>query len=82
VKARPAVSQVLRKSCGQGNAQFRRSLYFVKDMKVGDVITEDCVRSVRPGYGLAPKQFGSVLGKRLKKSVASNTAVSYDYIEF
>jgi N-acetylneuraminate synthase len=40
-----------RKLSEQSNAQFRRSLYFVKDMKMGDVITEDCVRSVRPGYG-------------------------------
>jgi N-acetylneuraminate synthase len=38
-----------RKSSEQGNAKFRRSLYFVKDMKAGDVITADCVRSVRPG---------------------------------
>lgn len=52
-----AVGQVNygRKSSEQGNVQFRRSLYFVKDLKAGDVITEDAVRSVRPGYGLAPK---------------------------
>ncbi|WP_186365261.1 N-acetylneuraminate synthase family protein, partial [Siminovitchia fortis] len=41
-----------RKSSEQGNAQFRRSLYFVKDMKAGDVIDENCIRSVRPGFGL------------------------------
>ena len=59
-----------RKSSEQGNAQFRRSLYFVKDLKAGDVITEDAVRSVRPGFGLAPKYLDEILGKRLKEDVS------------
>lgn len=59
-----------RKSSEQGNAQFRRSLYFVKDMKAGDVITEDAVRSVRPGFGLAPKHFDKLVGKKLVEDVA------------
>lgn len=65
-----------RKSSEQGNAQFRRSLYFVKDMKAGDVITEDCVRSVRPGYGVAPKYFDILIGRRLNFSVKANTPVT------
>lgn len=64
-----------RKSSEQGNAQFRRSLYFVKDMKAGDVITEDCVRSVRPGYGLAPKHWGRVIGKIVTQKASANTPV-------
>lgn len=64
-----------RKSSEQGNVQFRRSLYFVKGMKVGDVITEDCIRSVRPGYGLAPKHMDKVIGTRLTQNVEKNTAV-------
>jgi len=62
-----------RKSSEQGNVKFRRSLYFVKDMKAGDVITEDCVRSVRPGYGLAPKEIEHLLGRRLKINVNHGT---------
>lgn len=58
-----------RKLSEQGNAQFRRSLYFVKDLKVGDVITEDAVRSVRPGYGLSPKHFKKIIGKTVSKDV-------------
>jgi len=42
-----------RKSSEHCNTQFRRLLYFVKDMEAEDVITADCIRSVRPGYGLA-----------------------------
>lgn len=69
-----------RKSSEQGNAQFRRSLYFVKDMKAGDVITEDCVRSVRPGYGLAPKYLGRVIGQVVGREVSANTPVTEDVL--
>lgn len=70
-----------RKSSEEGNVQFRRSLYLVKDLKAGEVITADCVRSVRPGYGLAPKHLDSVLGKVLKCNVAVNTALTGDLFE-
>jgi len=70
-----------RKSSEQGNVQFRRSLYFVKNLKTGETITADAVRSVRPGYGLAPKFLEAVLGKRVSKNVASGEAVSWDAIE-
>lgn len=69
-----------RKSSEQGNAQFRGSLYFVKDMKAGDVITEDCVRSVRPGYGLAPKYLDRVIGQEVLRDVRANTPVNNDLI--
>ncbi|HHQ4443930.1 TPA: pseudaminic acid synthase [Aeromonas veronii] len=67
-----------RKSSEQGNAQFRRSLYFVKDMKAGDVITADSIRSVRPGYGLAPKYLDKIVGSVLKKAVLKYTPVRLD----
>ncbi len=68
-----------RKSSEQGNVKFRRSLYFVKDMKAGDVITEDCVRSVRPGYGLAPKYMDELINKQsLRVDIKKNTATSLD----
>lgn len=65
-----------RKSSEQENVKFRRSLYFVKDMKAGDVITKDCVRSVRPGYGLAPKNMESIIGKLVCKNVIAKTPVT------
>nr|WP_293620929.1 pseudaminic acid synthase [Salinisphaera sp.] len=67
-----------RKSSEQGNAQFRRSLYFVKDLEPGDVVTSDALRSVRPGYGLAPKYRASVIGKCVTKPCGKNTPVERD----
>jgi len=69
-----------RKASEQGNAQFRRSLYFVKDLKAGDIITEDAVRSVRPGFGLAPKFLEEVIGKKVVKDVIKNTPVIFDVL--
>ena len=66
-----------RKSSEQGNAKFRRSLYFVKDMKRGDIITKDCIRSVRPGYGVAPKFMDKILGAKIKVDVVSGSPVQF-----
>ena len=67
-----------RKSSEQGNVKFRRSLYFVKDLKAGDVITADAVRSVRPGFGVAPKYLAQVIGSTVKSDIRTNTPVSFD----
>jgi len=64
-----------RKSSELGNVKFRRSLYFVKDLSPDQVITEDAVRSVRPGYGLAPKMLNQILGRRVKEAVLKNSPV-------
>jgi pseudaminic acid synthase len=48
---------------------FSRSLYVVEDMKAGDVITEKNVRSIRPGFGLHPKYFNQLLGKKVNRDV-------------
>lgn len=70
-----------RKSSEQGNAKFRRSLYFVKDMKAGDQITKDCVRSIRPGFGLAPKYLEQILGKTVEKNIKLGTGLQWDHIK-
>lgn len=70
-----------RKSSEVGNVKFRRSLYFAKDMKVGEIITEDAVLSVRPGYGLAPKYLTEIIGRRLQVSVSAYTAVKRSQFE-
>ncbi|MDX3983773.1 pseudaminic acid synthase [Achromobacter sp. LC458] len=67
-----------RKSSEQGNAQFRRSLYYVKPLKAGDVITADVIRSVRPGFGLPPKETEAIIGRKVVRDIAINTPVSFD----
>lgn len=64
-----------RKSSELGNVRFRRSLYFVKDLKAGELITKDAVRSVRPGFGAAPKYLDEVVGKRVSVDQRANTPV-------
>lgn len=64
-----------RKSSEQGNVKFRRSLYFVRAAKAGEVITPDMIRSVRPGFGMAPKHLETVIGRRLVCAVAYGTPV-------
>lgn len=70
-----------RKSSEQGNAQFRRSLYFVRPLQAGERITADAVRSVRPGFGLAPKHLEAVLGKVAARPIAANTPVSMKLLD-
>lgn len=70
-----------RKSSEQGNVQFRRSLYFVKDLPAGAVITADAVRSVRPGFGLAPKYLEKVIGSRTMSAVQRGEPVSWALLQ-
>jgi N-acetylneuraminate synthase len=69
-----------RKHSEMGNVQFRRSLYFVRPLRAGETITADAVRSVRPGYGLAPKHLDAVLGRRAACDIAVNTPVRWDIL--
>jgi pseudaminic acid synthase len=70
-----------RKSSEIGNVKFRRSLYFVKPLKAGMRVPADAVRSVRPGFGLAPKYLNAVVGSVLKTDVNYGMAVSWDHLE-
>lgn len=70
-----------RKSSESGNVIFRRSLYFVRDIAKGQRITPEDVRSVRPGYGLAPKHLDRVLGRKAKTDIRLNTPVLEDLFE-
>lgn len=69
-----------QKSSEQGNVQFRRSLYFVKPLRAGDKITADVVRSVRPGFGLAPKFLDQIIGQIVIDDVRGNTPVTLEII--
>lgn len=69
-----------RKSSEQGNVKFRRSLYFVRDLKAGDTVSIEAIRSVRPGFGLPPKYFDAVLGKQINQDVMAGTPLSWDQL--
>lgn len=57
--------------------QYRRSLYIVKDIKVGELLTEENLRAIRPGLGLPTKYLKDVLGKSVNKDVKRGTALSW-----
>ena len=59
---------------------FRRSLFVVKDMKAGEVFTEENVRSIRPGYGLPPKYLPEILGRRAVRDVEKGTPLRWELI--
>ena len=68
-------------SSERGNVIFRRSLYFVRDLEAGEVITSDAVRSVRPGFGLAPKFADRIIGRAVVRQIRCNTPVTWDDLE-
>lgn len=57
-----------------------RSLYVAQDMKAGDVITEQNVRSVRPGYGLHPKYLPVLIGKKVNRDLEKGTRFSEEFV--
>lgn len=65
----------------QENVKFRRSLYFVKDLNAGDIVTVDSVRSIRPGYGLPPKVLSEVVGCRVRSDVHFGDKLAWSLIE-
>lgn len=58
----------------------RRSLYIAKDLEAGDILTEENVKAIRPGHGLAPKYYELVLGKKVKRAVKKGTPLSFDLL--
>ncbi|WP_399553390.1 pseudaminic acid synthase [uncultured Selenomonas sp.] len=61
--------------------QFRRSLYIAEDMRAGDVLTEKNLRRIRPGYGLSPKHYDALLGKKVRCDVKCGTPMSWELVE-
>jgi len=69
-----------RAASEEGNVAFRRSLYAVKDIAAGETITDENVRSIRPGYGLAPKYLPEILGRKAKRGIPRGTPMSRDLV--
>ena len=67
-------------SAEQGSLQFRRSLYVVRDLVAGDVLTRDNMRAIRPGYGLPVIDFERVLGLAVTRDVARGTPLDWSLL--
>jgi len=65
----------------EGNANFRRSLYVVRDIAAGEILSGDSVKSIRPGQGMAPKHYEAVLGRRAKHAIRRGTPLNWSDIE-
>ena len=64
------------------NREFSRSLFVSQDVKKGTVITEDNVRSVRPGYGIHPKFYDKIMGGTFTLDLKKGTPLSFDHISY
>lgn len=70
-----------RKESEKGNAKFRRSLYVVKDIKKGELFTIDNIKSIRPGYGVAPKNFYLFIGKTAKCDIKYGEPLKIEFLD-
>lgn len=60
--------------------KFRRSLYITKDMNAGDILTKENLMVIRPGFGLPPKYYDTVLGKKVSRGAKRGTPLSWELI--
>ena len=72
--------ELIRPKSEDNSRVFRRSLYFVNDLKSGSIIKPDDVRRIRPGFGIAPKFFNDVVGKVTVRDIKRGQAVGWDMI--
>ncbi|MDQ0350241.1 N-acetylneuraminate synthase [Alkalibacillus filiformis] len=64
----------------KNSKQLRRSVYITKDLKAGEVLNQNNIRIIRPGYGLPPKYFKTLIGKRVNQDVRCGTPTSWNLI--
>ncbi|QPJ62157.1 MAG: pseudaminic acid synthase [Candidatus Nitronauta litoralis] len=70
-----------RAPCEERNVKFRRSIYVVRDINPGEAITADNIKTIRPGYGLPPKHWDSVLGKKAREKIDRGTPLQWSLLE-
>lgn len=68
-------------ACERGYTRGRRSLYVCADLESGAVLTPANLRSIRPGFGLAPKHHDALLGRRVNRPVPRGTPMSWDLVD-
>tara|TARA_Y100001970_G_scaffold280408_1_gene389349 strand:- start:1749 stop:2804 length:1056 start_codon:yes stop_codon:yes gene_type:complete len=70
-----------RRPVEKENIKFRRSIYVVKDINPGELLTKENIRRIRPGFGLPPKHFGEILGKKAKVKISRGTPLDWEMVE-
>jgi N-acetylneuraminate synthase len=65
----------------QKSLQFRRSIYASENIKAGEIFSLDNIRIIRPGFGLAPRHFDGLMGKRCKKAIDKGTALRWSLVD-
>ena len=60
--------------------KYRPSIYTIKNINKGDLITNDCIRIIRPGLGIKPKYYDKVIGMKANVDIASGTPLSWSII--
>jgi pseudaminic acid synthase len=75
------VSDFTRPNIEKASLNFKRSVYFVRDLKPGQLITNKDIRCIRPGYGVPPKYFDEIVGRTVIKEVLSGTPVSFEVLQ-
>ncbi|HEY5123719.1 MAG TPA: pseudaminic acid synthase [Ignavibacteria bacterium] len=79
-KALGKINYKITEKAKQGKI-FARSLFVVKDIKSGEIFTKENVRSIRPGYGMHPKYFPEVMGKKAKQDIERGEPLKWEYIK-
>jgi pseudaminic acid synthase len=70
-----------RKSSELGNIKYRRSIYFVRDLDIDAIIDSTAIKCVRPGFGLEPRYWNSIIGRRVAQKIFKNTPVTWDALK-
>ena len=69
------------KGSESGNIKFRRSLYAVKDIAAGEELTDGNIRAIRPGFGLAPKHYDELIGRKANRKISRGEGLSWDALQ-
>jgi pseudaminic acid synthase len=64
----------------KNSLKFRRSIYIAKDIELGDILTKENIKNIRPGYGLAPKYYEQLLGKKVSSFIKKGTPLSREVL--
>lgn len=68
-------------SAEEKSRAFRRSIYACRDIAPGEVLTSDNIRVIRPGFGLAPKYYPTILGKHARQAIKKGDRIGWESID-